>query len=136
MSERLFVYGTLRKDSANSMHRMLERDASFVARARTRGHLYDLGEYPGLVASDADTWVYGDVYELADPSATLARLDDYEGCGSNDAKPHEYERVRCEVVMDTGGRETAWVYIYRGTLAGKREIRSGDYLRRPDPPGS
>lgn len=136
MSERLFVYGTLRKDSANSMHRMLERDASFVARARIRGHLYDLGEYPGLVISDADTWVHGDVYELADPSAMLTRLDDYEGCGPSDASPHEYERVRCEVLMDTGGSETAWVYVYRGTLVGKREIRSGDYLRPTDLPGS
>lgn len=135
MSERLFVYGTLRKGSANSMHHMLGHDAKFVARARTQGRLYDLGEYPGLVASDAGTWVHGDVYELGDPSAMLARLDDYEGCGPNDARPHEYERVPCEVVMETGAHEVAWVYVYRGTLAGKREIPSGDFCRRDDPAG-
>lgn len=135
MSEWLFVYGTLRKDTANSMHHMLGRGATFVARARARGRLYDLGEYPGLVASDAGTWVHGDVYELADPRTALARLDDYEGCGPDDAKPHEYERVRCEVLMETGAREIAWVYVYRGTLAGKREIPSGDYCQRNDPPG-
>lgn len=132
MSEQLFVYGTLRKDSANSVHEMLERNARFVAYARTRGRLYDLGEYPGLIPADADSWVHGDLYELADPSAVLARLDEYEGCGPNDPKPHEYERVRREVLMDTGGRETAWVYVYRGGLAGSREIRSGDYCRPGD----
>jgi len=135
VSELLFIYGTLRKGGAHGRHDLLERDARFVARARMRGRLYDLGEYPGLVASDADAWAHGDVYELADPRAMLARLDDYEGCGPGDAKPHEYERERREVLMETGACEMAWVYVYRGTLAGKREIRSGDYLRPEDPPG-
>ena len=134
MSERLFVYGTLRKGGANSMHHMLGRDSRFVGRARTRGRLYDLGEYPGLVASD-DTWVHGDLYELADARTVLARLDEYEGCGPNDARPHEYERMQCEVLTETGVRETAWVYLYRGAVAGKREIPSGDYCGQRDPPG-
>ena len=135
MSERLFVYGTLRKDSPNSMHRVLARDARFVARARTRGRLYDLGAYPGMVASATGGWVRGDVYELGDPAAVLARLDAYEGCGPDDAEPHEYQRVRCEVLMDSGERDTVWTYVYRGALGGKRQIASGDYCRPDDPAG-
>jgi gamma-glutamylcyclotransferase (GGCT)/AIG2-like uncharacterized protein YtfP len=67
------------------------------------------------------------VYVLENPSEMLARLDDYEGCGRNDAEPHEYERVQHEVVLETGERELAWVYVYRGSVTGKHVIRSSDY---------
>jgi len=124
----LFVYGTLRRDSPNSRHAMLARAARLVGRARMRGRLYQLGGYPGLVpAPDAERWVQGEVYELTDPEALLARLDEYEGCGPRDPEPHEYERVRAEAWMASGAREEAWVYVYRGPLSEKREIVSGDY---------
>jgi gamma-glutamylcyclotransferase (GGCT)/AIG2-like uncharacterized protein YtfP len=124
----LFVYGTLRRDSPNSRHGMLEGIARFVGHARMRGRLYELGGYPGVVpAPDTDAWVRGEVYELVEPQELLARLDEYEECGPRDPEPHEYRRVRAEVWMATGAREEAWVYRYLGSVAGKREIESGDY---------
>ena len=130
MTERLFVYGTLRKDSRRSMHHMLAQQARFVGYARTRGRLYQLGGYPGLVSSgEPRAWVRGEVYALERPSEVLARLDDYEGCGPNDAKPYEFERVQGEVVLESGETSLAWIYLYAGALVGRREIASGDYCR-------
>lgn len=137
MAARLFVYGTLRKDSRRSMHHLLARHAEFVGHAQIPGRLYLLDGYPGLVpSSEHHAWVRGDVYVLEDPSEVLARLDDYEGCGPNDAKPYEFERVQREVVLESGESVLAWVYVYAGSVAGKREILSGDYCRPIEGAGS
>ena len=104
------------------------QEATFVGYARIQGRLFDLGEYPGLVLSgDPGAWVRGEVYALANPRETLSRLDDYEGCGPNSPKPHEFERVDESVVLDSGASARAWVYVYGGSTANKREIVSGDY---------
>jgi gamma-glutamylcyclotransferase (GGCT)/AIG2-like uncharacterized protein YtfP len=130
MPSKLFVYGTLRKDNRNSMSQLLAGKARLLGRARMQGRLFDLGEYPGLVLSrDPDSWVYGEVYALDNPDETLACLDDYEGCGPNDSVPHEFERIRNDVILESGERDIVWVYVYRGSTAGKREILSGDYLK-------
>lgn len=110
---------------------MLARQARFVGYARTRGRLYQLGGYPGLVSSrEPRGWVRGEVYALERPSEMLARLDDYEGCGPNDAPPHEFERVEGEVILESGEAGVAWIYVYAGTLDGRSEIASGDYCRQ------
>jgi gamma-glutamylcyclotransferase (GGCT)/AIG2-like uncharacterized protein YtfP len=130
MTDQLFVYGTLRKDSQNSMFHLLAREARFVGYGRLQGRLFHLGDYPGVVPSnDPNSWVYGEVYALDNPSETLARLDDYEGCGLNDAPPYEFERVKETIVLESGGRDTVWVYVYKGTTADKQEICSGDYFK-------
>jgi gamma-glutamylcyclotransferase (GGCT)/AIG2-like uncharacterized protein YtfP len=129
MTQHLFVYGTLRKDVRNSMFHLLARHAQFVGRARIRGHLYDLGDYPGVVLStDQDRWVHGEVYALEDASEVLARLDEYEGCRPTDPRPHEFERVMSDIEFEDGKTTRAWVYAYRGALEGKQEIPSGDYF--------
>ncbi len=109
---------------------MLANEATFAGYARTRGRLYLLDGYPGLVpAGDPQAWVHGEVYVLEDSPGVLARLDDYEGCGRNDPRPHDYERVRQEVILEAGASDLAWVYVYRGAVAGRTEIPSGDYCR-------
>jgi gamma-glutamylcyclotransferase (GGCT)/AIG2-like uncharacterized protein YtfP len=127
MTRRLFVYGTLRKDARSSKHHLLGPAANPVGRARTRGRLHDLGEYPGLVLSaDPDAWVYGEVYELGDPAEALARLDDDEGCGSRDPGPHEFEREELFAELESGKRTRTWVYVYKGSVEGRPELTSGD----------
>jgi gamma-glutamylcyclotransferase (GGCT)/AIG2-like uncharacterized protein YtfP len=129
MTNLLFVYGTLRKDVRNSMFHLLAREARFIGRARVQGFLLDLGEYPGFVPSAAPgEWVHGEVYALDFPDQTIARLDEYEGCGPSDPPPHEFERVVTEIVLGAGQAETAWVYVYRGVTGDKRRIPSGDYF--------
>jgi len=128
MADRLFVYGSLRRDVRNSVFHLIGDEATFVGLGRVCGRLYDLGEYPGLVpSSDRESWVHGELYEVDHPSNTLARLDDYEGCGPRSPRPHAFERVTLEVVQESGALEKAWVYVYRGATLGRRRIVSGDY---------
>ena len=109
---------------------MLAQESKFVGHARIQGRLIHLGEYPGVVPSgDPARWVHGEVYALDNPSETLSRLDDYEGCGPHDPEPHEFERVEKDVVLESGASDKAWVYIFRGSTAKKREILSGDYSK-------
>ena len=130
MTNRLFVYGTLRQDGWNSMSHMLARDARFVGYARLEGRIYRLGEYPGLVPSrDPGCWVHGEVYALENPPETLARLDNYEGCGPDDPAPHEFERAEHTVVLESGVEDNVWVYVYKGSIRNKPEILSGDYFK-------
>jgi gamma-glutamylcyclotransferase (GGCT)/AIG2-like uncharacterized protein YtfP len=125
----LFVYGTLRRGARPGASQLLERGATCLGPARTRGRLYDVGRYPGLVPSDDPAaFVRGEVHVLADPAVALEHLDRYEGCAPDDARPHEYERVEREVVLDSGAVVAAWVYLYARPIDGLREIRSGDWL--------
>jgi gamma-glutamylcyclotransferase (GGCT)/AIG2-like uncharacterized protein YtfP len=133
MTNRLFVYGTLRRGSRNSMHHLLARGATLVGPARMRGRLFDLGAYPGFVPSDTlPAWVRGELYALANSTDMLARLDAYEGCGPEDVQPHEFRRIRREARGEGGAISLAWVYAYGGPLTGKAEILSGDYCRPAD----
>lgn len=129
-TDHLFVYGTLRRSASHPMHTLVS-PATFVGPGEFRGRLYDLGSYPGVVASDdpADR-VHGEVYHLHDPAATLARLDRYEGCGETDLSPTEYVRVVAEVRLSDGVPVHAHLYLYQRSVEGLPRVESGDYLDR------
>ena len=116
----LFVYGTLRRGAA--MHALLEPGAEWVAPARLRGRLYDLGAFPGLAEGRPGEWVQGELYRLsgADPERLLDALDRYEG--------RAFRREPREAVCADGTRVAVWVYLFAGPLRGRRRITSGDYL--------
>ena len=102
----LFVYGTLKRRSPSRRHPLL-RDARFVTGASIGGVLYDLGEYPGLVRTTRSDRVAGELYELAEDSASqvLRELDRYEG--------REFVRRRVYVRLANGKRRAAWAYLLR-----------------------
>ena len=152
MIDKLFVYGTLRRDAPNGRSSLLG-DAEFAGYARMAGHLLDLGHFPGFVpvedpgsrnheSGDA-SWVHGELYTLRNPGKTLPRLDRYEGCGPDDPEPHLFERVMKPAVHAPSGQEDAepndepqenaqvdaWTYVYRGPTVGGLRIPSGDYAR-------
>ena len=109
----LFAYGTLR--DAGMRDRVLRGAPSReIGPGSVAGVLYDLGEYPGLVAGDER--VPGVVIELADDAA-LARLDEYEDVGSG-----LYVRRRTTVRLDGGEEIEAWVYLYNRSVEGRRQI--------------
>ena len=116
----LFAYGTLRRGAA--MHALLAPGVEWIAPARVRGRLYDLGAFPGLAPGRAGEWVQGELYRLvdADPAALLASLDRYEG--------RSFRRVVREALPASGDPVRAWVYLYTGALRGRLRIASGDYL--------
>jgi gamma-glutamylcyclotransferase (GGCT)/AIG2-like uncharacterized protein YtfP len=114
----IFVYGTLRRGGAGAMSIRFPK-AKFIAAAKVRGSLYDLGAYPGLLLNEANSLVLGEVYEVGDE--TLNQLDEFEAASN-------YWRQQVEISLGTHSR-LCWVY------APKREfnslhtlITSGDWL--------
>jgi gamma-glutamylcyclotransferase (GGCT)/AIG2-like uncharacterized protein YtfP len=127
----LFVYGTLRCDSAQPMARYLASMARFLGRASAAGRLYDLGPYPGMTAAQGPAErVWGHLLELADPAATLERLDLYEDCPFGEPIPSLFQRHKLPVVGADGQTHTAWVYTYHGEVREQRRLPSGEYVPR------
>jgi gamma-glutamylcyclotransferase (GGCT)/AIG2-like uncharacterized protein YtfP len=127
---RLFVYGTLRRDPSHQMFHLLAKYGRFVGDATVSGHLFDLGEYPGMVTSDDSGRVVGELYEVdqAHWEQVIARLDEYEGCSSGDPQPQEYRREVVNARLASGVVLSAWAYVLSTWPAKHREIESGDYL--------
>lgn len=117
----LFVYGTLRKEVAHPMHRILERYGIFQGTGTVRGKLYDLGRYPGAIASDEDSdRIVGELYRLEPADRALSRLDDYEG--------RRFQRREFSVFLEDQTTSTAWAYLYTGPIGRCRRITCGDYV--------
>jgi gamma-glutamylcyclotransferase (GGCT)/AIG2-like uncharacterized protein YtfP len=138
ITPNLFVYGTLMSGATGALGRA-ER-ARLAAEARLLGpatmgaaRLYDLGRYPGLAetGNTADT-VHGEALALADPQATLAWIDDYEGFVPGDYNLSEYLRLVRQIRLAGGAELAAWVYIFRRDVAALRPITGGRWGRLPD----
>ena len=130
MTPHLFVYGTLLSGARHPMGARLAREARLLGDATIRGHLYDLGRYPGLVeAEDATGLVHGEVYTLNSPAASLTWLDAYEGI-STDIARNDYERCERTVRLASGGDVTAWVYLYRAPVRDLSAISDGRWTGR------
>jgi gamma-glutamylcyclotransferase (GGCT)/AIG2-like uncharacterized protein YtfP len=116
----LFAYGTLRRGAP--MHGLIEGRASWIGPASAAGRLVDLGAFPGLVpARSARDRVRGDLFAIdrAHREALLDALDRYEGAS--------FERIQ-EEVSGPHGAVQAWLYVYRGDVAGLPLVPGGDYL--------
>jgi gamma-glutamylcyclotransferase (GGCT)/AIG2-like uncharacterized protein YtfP len=129
-TSHLFVYGTLMSAATGPLgraeRRRLQRQGESLGPATTTGRLYDLGRYPGLVASeDADHIVHGEVYALHDPAASLRWLDAYEGIVPGDRNSNDYRRSTRQVRLADGAELTAWVYLYARDPAQARLLSDG-----------
>ncbi len=100
MTERVFVYGSLRPGHA-SAGLLGEAEAGAVPAVLPDHALHSHGlPYP-FVVPEAGSAVVGDLVEIADGGA-LTLLDEYEGS----------DYVRTRVVVEAGGDEVeAWVYV-------------------------
>jgi gamma-glutamylcyclotransferase (GGCT)/AIG2-like uncharacterized protein YtfP len=129
----LFVYGTLRRQSAHPMREVLSRHARWIGAGRFAGLLFDLGEYPGAVPDPSGSrWVVGDLYRMEEPERLLPILDAYERCAPAERAP-EYRREVRDVLGPGGETVRAWVYLYNRPVDGRARIASGDYLRPAAP---
>lgn len=127
----LFVYGTLMRASGHPMAVRLQGQSLYLGQAFLSARLYTISSYPGAVLSDkAGDRVHGDVVKLLRPAFTLAWLDDYEGCGVGAPEPQSYQRAIAPVVLSTGGRCNAWVYIYKMPVRQARRLPHGRFVRR------
>jgi gamma-glutamylcyclotransferase (GGCT)/AIG2-like uncharacterized protein YtfP len=102
------------------MGRLLRRQAVFIGNGIFQGKLFDLGGYPGAVASKrAGDIVRGELYELRG-ERLLSRLDAYEG--------KLFSRVVGRSVLSGGKKIQAWIYLYVGSTRGRRRIASGEHV--------
>lgn len=134
MTSHLFLYGTLLPELAHASLRGELLRLEPVGTGFVRGHLYDLGAYPGLVLDRHDAGkVTGALFRLPDDerqrAEILAALDRYEDAVASDAASGLFAR-RCETVIVPPGEECeAWVYVYQRDSAGAIRIPHGDYRR-------
>ena len=129
MNSHLFVYGTLLSTADHPKGARLQCEARLIAEASISGRLYRITRYPGLVeGSDPHARVYGEVYALNDPAASLQWLDAYEGIVPGAHDRNEYERVERPVRLASGEHVTAWVYLYRKDVAPFRLIPDGRWV--------
>ena len=136
-SEFIFVYGTLRKHSANPMHQVLAQNCEYLSDACMQGKLYEVRGYPGVIESaNENDKVIGEVYKVNknDSERVLSVLDTYEGCTAAFPAPHEYIRQKLPVSLAAGGTVSAWVYLFNHDVTNLQQLESGDYLTFIKPP--
>src|SRR5579862_4671136 len=106
-SNRLFVYGTLRRGF--SLNRLLrESGARFTARGKIRARLFDLGEYPGAApALNSTDFVEGEIYQLNSPAKQLAILDEAEEFDQRHPNKSLFKRRLVDVHLENGRRQRA-----------------------------
>jgi gamma-glutamylcyclotransferase (GGCT)/AIG2-like uncharacterized protein YtfP len=127
--EFIFVYGTLRKQMASDMHRVLANHCEYFSDGVMQGTLYEVCGYPGAIgSSDANDKVFGELYKMLDRKRVLALLDEYEECSESFSMPHEYSRKPISIELIGGGSVVAWVYLYNHDVSNLQQIISGVYF--------
>ena len=117
-------------DLINAVQQLLAIFGSDIEDSERPGQhasLYDLGLYPAAVP-DEESRVWGEVFELKDPTAVLEALDEIEGYSADHPDTSLYVRRRVPVHLDDDTTAEAWVYFYNAPLGRATRIRSGDYL--------
>ncbi|MBB6004975.1 pyruvate carboxylase [Arcicella rosea] len=126
--EFLFVYGTLRKDFGNELHKLITRNSEFIGMATYQGKMYNIGEYPGIVASDdTDSKVIGELYKLSNSLRLIRILDEYEEFYPENIAESIFVRNAVSVNIE-GTTYEAYSYLYNRPTDGLPEITSGDFL--------
>jgi gamma-glutamylcyclotransferase (GGCT)/AIG2-like uncharacterized protein YtfP len=130
MKTRLLVYGTLM--SGHRENRILSAlsGARYVARGWVRGHLFDLGTYPGAVLdAKASSRIEGELWEADYRPGMFHRLDEYEGFFPAHPEQSLFIRTKARVHLD---HETtlAWVYVLNEPSGAAPIIAMGKWDRR------
>lgn len=127
-AEPVFVYGTLRRGGSNHF-RMA--NAEFLGTGTIAGTIHRIDWYPALVCGGAGE-VKGELYRVCEDH--LRALDVFEGIVPDEGEPREYRRVKVEVTLDPGEKESAWVWEWIGSLDGTEALVIGDWLNyEPNP---
>jgi len=109
----------------------MARHAAYVGGAQFQGTLYQIDYYPGAIPSPrAGDRVRGEIFRLLRPELLLPRLDEYEECSPERPRPTEYVRRKSMLLLDSGQRTEAWIYLFNRPVTGFRKIASGDFLHQ------
>jgi gamma-glutamylcyclotransferase (GGCT)/AIG2-like uncharacterized protein YtfP len=129
-TEFIFVYGTLRKETATSMYHVLARHCEYFSEGYMHGKLYEVNGYPGAVESEnQDDKIYGELYRIGNSGLVFPLLDEYEECTDKYPEPHEYIRKKLTISLSGVGSIAAWVYVFNHDISNLMQIESGDYLK-------
>ena len=128
MADFVFFYGTLMTPFNRPGRQRVDPKMSFTGRGHIEAALFDLGIYPAAVPTLDGSTVSGEVYEMLDPPAVLATLDEIEGYRPAEPERSLYTRILTDVVLDDGRTVPAWAYFYNAPLGRAQRIESGDYL--------
>lgn len=126
----LFVYGSLMSGFKSPAYEYISRFFNLTGKAKVKGRLYDMGEYPAAIPASDDVFIQGELYQVkneAEFSWAIGQLDDYEGIIPEPGEESLYRRELASVIIDDN-TVTAWIYWYNGSIAGKPAIPSGDVL--------
>lgn len=134
MPDHLFVYGTLRAESAHPMAHRLRVGAKHIGKGSAPGLLYDFGSWPGAIFSPEERYrVIGSVFALSPNPRLLTDLDKYEGVVPT-AEEREFpeseglfHRIMIEVHLQRGGSVEAWTYALKEAPRA-RLIGTGDFI--------
>ena len=77
MADLVFFYGTLMAGFDRRRRAGIDSKLKYVGRGSIEAALFDLGIYPAAVPAPEGI-VWGEVYEMTDPEAVLAGLDEIE----------------------------------------------------------
>ena len=127
---KLFVYGSLRSGFHSTAFEYISRFFSFVADAKVKGKLFDMGEYPAATPTSENIFIVGELYTIKQEnefSWAIGQLDDYEGLNVEAGEVQLYRRELTEVYFDNQVTH-AWIYWYNGDTSGKKLIESGDMI--------
>jgi gamma-glutamylcyclotransferase (GGCT)/AIG2-like uncharacterized protein YtfP len=88
MHTHVFVYGTLRRGEINDLALAAARAGlpapEYVGPASVHGHLYDFGDWPGLLPDSTAAAVAGDVYRVAPALLPLMdAIEEYDPAGGS-----------------------------------------------------
>jgi gamma-glutamylcyclotransferase (GGCT)/AIG2-like uncharacterized protein YtfP len=127
VADLVFFYGTLMAGFDRRRRAEIDEKLRYVGRGSIQAALFDLGIYPAAVPAPEGV-VWGEVYEMRDPQAVLAALDEIEGHRPDDPDHSLYTRALAEATLPDGTGAAAWVYFYNAPLGRAARIPSGDYL--------
>jgi gamma-glutamylcyclotransferase (GGCT)/AIG2-like uncharacterized protein YtfP len=121
----LFVYGQLKRGQIGYRRLGLRHRTQWLRRARVRGRLVDLGDYPGLVVGRHGI-VKGELLAFDDASL-WSELHAYEQFDPDRLRVSEFRRVAVDL-LDGDGR--CWAYEYNRPVRRHPVISSGLWIGR------
>jgi gamma-glutamylcyclotransferase (GGCT)/AIG2-like uncharacterized protein YtfP len=124
--KHLFVYGSLRTESALPLAVKLRTQARLLGRGSAPGILYDLGRYPAaLFGAEHKSRVIGEIFELPRDGRLLRELDYFEGT-EEPASP--LSRMEIEVLIEEGSLFRLETYSLGAPPPIRRVIEGGDWI--------
>jgi len=125
----LFVYGSLMSGCERGAFLNRDHKVRFLGTATTRGSLYDLGEFVGLIDNQEGEPINGELYEVIDAETFFATLDVIEGYWPKEPERSLYVRKQIPV-ESADGVVHAYAYVFNQLVNGFAMIASGEYEKR------